>query len=58
MGKERAKRTKSTTIQFSLEDKILYSIVTIVLTVFTILVAYPMIYVLSSSFSSGAAISS
>lgn len=41
-----------------MEDKILYSIVTVVLTVFTILVAYPMIYVLSSSFSSGTAISS
>ena len=36
----------------------MYSIVTVVLTVFTILVAYPMIYVLSSSFSSGTAISS
>ncbi len=58
MGKEHMKRKKSTAIQFSLEDKILYSIVTVVLTVFTILVAYPMIYVLSSSFSSGAAISS
>ena len=58
MGKEHVKRKKSTTIQFSMEDKILYSIVTVVLTVFTILVAYPMIYVLSSSFSSGTAISS
>lgn len=58
MGKEHVKRKKSTAIQFSMEDKILYSIVTVVLTVFTILVAYPMIYVLSSSFSSGAAISS
>ena len=58
MGKEHVKRKKSTAIQFSMEDKILYSIVTVVLTVFTILVAYPMIYVLSSSFSSGTAISS
>lgn len=43
-------------IRDSAEDRVLYTLVTIVLTLFTIIVAYPIIYVLSSSFSSGTAI--
>ena len=39
-------------IRDPLEDRILYGIVGILLTLFTIIVAYPIIYVLSSSFSS------
>lgn len=39
------------------EDKILYTVVTIILVLFTVIVAYPIIYVLSSSFSSGTAVS-
>ena len=42
-------------IRDPLEDRILYGIVGILLTLFTIIVAYPIIYVLSSSFSSGIA---
>ncbi|MEA4889645.1 MAG: carbohydrate ABC transporter permease [Clostridiaceae bacterium] len=42
----------------SAEDKVLYIIVTIALVIFMLLVAYPLIYVLSSSFSSGSAVSS
>ena len=42
-------------IRDPLEDRVLYTIVGVVLTLFTIIVAYPIIYVLSSSFSSGVA---
>ena len=38
------------------EDKILYTVVTAVLGFFILLVAYPLIYVVSSSFSSGTAV--
>lgn len=44
-------------IRDSREDKILYTAVTAVLIVFLLLVAYPLIYVVSSSFSSGTAVS-
>jgi len=40
------------------EDKILYAIVYTVLTLVTIAVLYPLIFIVSSSFSSGAAVSS
>lgn len=43
-------------VRDSKEDKILYTVVTIVLVLFLILVAYPLIYVVSSSFSSGTAV--
>ncbi len=41
-----------------IEDKILYIVVTIVLVTFTILVMFPLIHILASSFSSGRAVSS
>jgi multiple sugar transport system permease protein/putative aldouronate transport system permease protein len=41
-----------------IEDKILYIIVYTSLTIFTILVMYPLIFIVSSSFSSGSAVSS
>lgn len=44
-------------IKDSKEDKILYTVVNIVLVFFLLLVAYPLIYVVSSSFSSGMAVS-
>lgn len=44
-------------VRDSREDKILYTVVTMVLVFFLILVAYPLIYVVSSSFSSGTAVS-
>ncbi len=40
-----------------IEDKILYIMVDIILVLFTLVVLYPLIYVVSSSFSSGAAVS-
>lgn len=43
-------------VRDSREDKILYTAVTAVLILFLILVAYPLIYVVSSSFSSGTAV--
>jgi len=39
------------------EDKILYAVVGTILTLFTLIVLYPLIYVVSSSFSSGTAVS-
>ena len=39
------------------EDKILYAVIGTILTLFTIIVLYPLIYVVSSSFSSGTAVS-
>lgn len=42
----------------SLGDKIFYIVITIILTLFFLAVAYPCIYVISASFSSGAAINS
>lgn len=50
-------QVKRQKIQDSLEDKLLYGFVGIFLVVFTIMVAYPLVYVLSSSLSSGAAVS-
>ena len=47
----------SSAIKDSKEDKILYIVVNIVLGLFVLIVAYPLIYVLSSSFSSGTAVS-
>lgn len=38
------------------EDRILYTVVTVLLTIFTLVVSYPIIYVISSSFSSGTAV--
>lgn len=48
------KRNKK--IELSRDDKIFYTAVNIVLTLITIVVLYPLIYVLSASFSSGRAI--
>lgn len=48
---------KSSAIKDSREDKILYTVVNVVLFLFIIIVAYPLIYVVSSSFSSGTAVS-
>ena len=44
-------------IRDPLEDRILYIVVTIVLILFTLIVLYPLIYVVSSSFSAGWAVS-
>ncbi len=44
-------------IKLPREDKIMYTIVYIVMALFMIVVLYPLIFVLSSSFSSGAAVS-
>ena len=44
-------------IKLSREDKIMYTIVYIIMALFMIIVLYPLIFVLSSSFSSGAAVS-
>ena len=35
------------------EDKVLYTIITIILTLWMIVVIYPIIFIVSSSFSSG-----
>ena len=43
-------------IKDAVEDKILYTCVTLVLILFAILVSYPLIYVLSASFSSPRAV--
>lgn len=53
--KEQASYTSA--IRDCREDKILYIVVTAVLIFFVIIVAYPLIYVVSSSFSSGMAVS-
>lgn len=39
------------------QDKVLYSVISVVMTLLLIIVLYPLIYVLSSSFSSGSAVS-
>lgn len=44
-------------IRLSSEDKIMYTIVYIIIALFMIIVLYPLIFVVSSSFSSGAAVS-
>jgi len=44
-------------IKLPREDKIMYTVVYIVMALFMIVVLYPLIFVLSSSFSSGAAVS-
>jgi len=48
---------KKNKIQDSAEDKVLYAIVNTFLVVFMLVVAYPLIFVLSSSLSSGEAVS-
>ena len=48
------KRSKK--IELSTDDKIFYAVVNVVLTLITIIVLYPLIYVVSASFSSGKAI--
>jgi len=52
-----ASSNKRNKIKDSAEDKILYTIVNTFLVFFMILVAYPLVYVLSSSLSSGEAVS-
>ena len=52
---EKARRQK---MRDPFEDRVLYAIVGISLALFTIVVAYPIVYVLSASFSSGVAVSS
>ena len=44
-------------VRLTREDKIMYTIVYIIMALFMIIVLYPLIFVLSSSFSSGAAVS-
>ena len=53
-SKQLAKRRK---VKDPIEDKILYIVVDAILILFTVVVLYPLIYVVSSSFSSGAAVS-
>lgn len=48
---------KSKAIHDSSEDRVLYGVVGFLLILFTVIVAYPIIYVISSSFSSGTAVS-
>ncbi len=48
---------KSTKIKDSLDDKIMYTVVTVIMILFLIIIVYPLIFVLSSSFSSGLAVS-
>lgn len=45
-------------IKYGRDDKIFYTVTAVLLTLLLIMVAYPMIYVVSSSFSSGSAVSS
>ena len=52
------KKKNSNRVGIPREDKIMYTIVYTVMTVLLITVTYPLIYVLSSSFSSGQAVSS
>lgn len=48
---------KTKKVKLSHQDKIYYLVVGIVLTIFMLTVLYPLIYIVSSSFSSGAAVS-
>ncbi len=57
MAKNNKNVMGSNAIRDPREDRILYGVVTVVLLLFIIVVAYPLIYVLSSSFSSGTAVS-
>ncbi len=52
-----ANTVKKRKIQDSWEDKLLYTIVNSLLLIFMLVVVYPLIFVLSSSFSSGEAVS-
>lgn len=52
------KRNRSNRVGVPREDKIMYTIIYIAMTALLITVLYPLIYVLSSSFSSGSAVSS
>lgn len=56
MRRRKEKIMSTSTVRDGREDKILYTMVTLVLVIFTIIVAYPLIYVVSSSFSSGTAV--
>ena len=47
---------KNTKIKDSLDDKIMYTVVTTIMIIFLIIILYPLIFVLSSSFSSGLAV--
>lgn len=49
---------KSKRIQLCREDRIMYTVVTVLVVLFVLIIAYPIIYVISSSFSSGSAVSS
>lgn len=57
MRRKKKKSLYNGVIRDCREDKILYTVVTTVLVFFIIIVAYPLIYVVSSSFSSGMAVS-
>ena len=50
-------KKKTTVIRDSVEDRIMYAIVYIIMIVFAIIVLYPLIYVVSCSFSDAAAVS-
>jgi len=52
------KRNKKNRIRLCLEDRIMYTIVKILMILLIVVIAYPLIYVVSSSFSSGIAVSS
>ena len=51
-------RNKKNRIRLCLEDRIMYAIVKILMILLIVVIAYPLIYVVSSSFSSGTAVSS
>lgn len=57
MSRKKEQASHTGAIRDSREDKILYTVVTVVLALFVMMVAYPLIYVVSSSFSSGTAVS-
>lgn len=58
MTKTELKTLKKNKIGLCMEDRVMYFIVSILLVLLILVIAYPIIYVLSSSFSSGTAVSS
>jgi len=53
----KAKETKKKTIRYCMQDRIFYTIAMLVITLFTVTVLYPLVFVVSASFSTGSAVS-
>lgn len=51
-------RKQKSTIKHSASDRVLNTVLTVIFTIFLLIILYPLIYVVSSSFSSGDAVSS